>query len=70
METGVVGLAEIALKAKTAMARQELAIAMARQTLQMDQAVVELLTQAANQATQTSAPTRAVAAGHIVDILV
>lgn len=70
METRLAGLAEIALKAQTAMARRDLSIAMVKQNLQMDQAVVQMLTHAADQATQAAAVARPAASGHIVDILV
>lgn len=65
MDTSLVGLAEIALKARTAMARQDMAVAMVKQNLQMDQAVVQLLSQATEQATAATS-----SSGHIVDILV
>jgi len=66
MNASLVGLAEIALKARTAMARQGMAVAMVKQNLQMDQAVVQLLSQATAQAASDSTSL----SGHIVDILV
>lgn len=66
MDTSLVGLAEIALRAKTSLARQDMAVAMVKQNLQMDQAVVQLLSQATDQA----AAQAAASSGHIVDILV
>gem|GEM_PF-5878911 len=70
MDTSLVGLAEIALRAKTAMTRQGLSVAMAKQNLQMDQAVVQLLSQATDQAAQAASATWTASSGHIVDILV
>lgn len=65
------GLAEIALSAKTAMARQEFSMAMVKQQLQLDQAAVQLLSQATAQATQSAnAAVAASSSGHIVDIVV
>jgi hypothetical protein len=63
----ITGLAELALTAKTAMARQGLSIAMVKQQMQVDQAAVQLLTQATDQATQAAS---AASSGHIVDIVV
>ena len=66
------GLAELALSAKTAMARQDFSIAMVKQQLQLDQAAVQLLTQATAQVTQSNAATAAASSTstHIVDIVV
>ncbi len=66
------GLAEIALSAKTAMARQEFSMAMVKQQLQLDQAAVQLLSQATAQATQSAnaAVAAASSSSHIVDIVV
>ena len=66
MDISLVGLAEIALKAKSAMARQDMAIAMVKQNHQMDQAVVQLLSQATDQAASAGNAS----SGRIVDILV
>ncbi|MDX9859709.1 MAG: hypothetical protein RBS99_02220 [Rhodospirillales bacterium] len=66
MNASLVGLAEITLKARTAMARQGMAVAMVKQNLQMDQAVVQLLSQATAQAASDSTSS----SGQIVDILV
>ena len=67
MDISVSGLAEMALQAKSAMLHQELSVAMVKQNLQMDQAIVQLLTQATDQ---VAAATRAASSGHAVDILV
>jgi c-di-GMP-binding flagellar brake protein YcgR len=67
MDISVSGLAEMALRAKSAMLHQELSVAMVKQNLQMDQAIVQLLTQATDQ---VAAATRAASSGHTVDILV
>jgi hypothetical protein len=67
MGISVSGLAEMALRAKSAMLHQELSVAMVKQNLQMDQAIVQLLTQATDQ---VAAATRAASSGHTVDILV
>ncbi len=63
-------LAELALTAKTAMARQGLSLAMVKQQMQVDQAAVQLLTQATDQATQSANAAAAASSGHIVDIVV
>ncbi len=67
MDISVSGLAEIALQAKTAMLHQGMSVAMVKQNLQMDQAIVQLLTQATDQ---VAAATRAATSGHTLDILV
>lgn len=66
----VAGLAEVVLTAKTALARQEFSVAMVRQRMQVDQAAVQLLTQAADQATQSADTAAEASSGHLVDIVV
>jgi len=67
MDISVSGLAEMALQAKSAMLHQELSVAMVKQNLQMDQAIVQMLTQATDQ---VAAATRSASSGHALDILV
>lgn len=62
-------LAELALKAKTALTRQDLSLAMVKQQLKTEQAAVQLLTQATQQAS-SSAAANAAGRGQIIDIVV